>query len=193
MIRSNAKNMRQVAGPSADGQHRERARGRQAVETDEPGRAGCRTRQPTDARGRGSPSAARHATKAGGSTSRPRRRIATAAPSIRTATPSDDGANTERMAPEPAAGRRGRRQSGMAGRPGARPEPSRRPPAIGGSSPRSCRPVTSRMSVNGIADLAEDLDRDEEAGEQEDDAEELAELEQLGRPEAVEAVGRWSG
>ena len=38
------------------------------------------------------------------------------------------------------------------------------------------------------ADLAEDLDRDEEAGEQEQDAEELAELEPLGHPEPVERV-----
>src|SRR5947207_12285792 len=39
------------------------------------------------------------------------------------------------------------------------------------------------------ADLAEDLDRDEEPGEQEHDAEQLAQLEQLRRAEAIEAVG----
>ncbi len=38
------------------------------------------------------------------------------------------------------------------------------------------------------ADLAEDLDRDEEAGEQEQDAEELAELEPFGHPEPAERV-----
>ena len=42
-------------------------------------------------------------------------------------------------------------------------------------------------------DLAEHLDRDEEAGEQEHDAQELAELEQLGRAEPVQRVGERSG
>src|SRR5437660_10598304 len=39
------------------------------------------------------------------------------------------------------------------------------------------------------ADLAEDLDRDQEPGEQEHDAKQLAQLEQLRRAEAIEAVG----
>ena len=54
---------------------------------------------------------------------------------------------------------------------------------------RSRRAVASRIDVNGIADLAEHLDRDEEAREQEHDAQELAQLEQLRRAGPVERVG----
>jgi hypothetical protein len=44
----------------------------------------------------------------------------------------------------------------------------------------------SRIDVNGDPDLTEDVDRDEEAGEQEQHAEELPELEPLGVAEAAE-------
>ena len=58
-----------------------------------------------------------------------------------------------------------------------------------GRSTRSVRGPPIRIRVNGIRISREDLDRDEEADEQQDDAQELAELEELGRAEPVEAVG----
>ena len=45
------------------------------------------------------------------------------------------------------------------------------------------------MDVKGTRTVAERLSGDEEAGQQEDRTEELAQLEPLGRAEAIEAVG----